>query len=57
MFCNKVGKSPVIFKKNEIIFLYNATRLEPEDNRKLGQIFKSPIPKITVLDSRNNFGA
>ena len=56
MFCNKVGKSPVIFKKNEIIFLYNAARLEFEDNRKLGQIFLS-ISNITVLDSSNIIGA
>ena len=57
MFCNKVDKSPLIAKKREIIFLYNAARLEFEDNRKLGQIFLSPISNITVLDSSNNFGA
>ena len=57
MFCNKVDKSPLIAKKKEIFFLYNAARLEFEDNRKLGQIFLSPISNITVLDSSNIIGA
>ena len=56
MFCNKVDKSPLIAKKKEIIFLYNAARLEFEDNRKLGQIFLS-MTYITVLDSSNIIGA
>ena len=57
MFCNKVDKSPLIAKKKEIFFLYKAARLEFEDNRKLGQIFLSPISNITVLDSSNIIGA
>lgn len=57
MFCNKVDKSPLLAKKKKIIFLYNAASLEFEDNRKLGQIFLSPISNITVLDSSNIIGA
>ena len=57
MFCNKVDKSPLIAKKRKIIFLYNAVRLEFEDNRKLGQFFLSPNSNITVLDSSNILGA
>ena len=56
MFCNKVDKSPLLAKKKEIFFLYNAARLEFEDNRKLGQIFLS-MTHITVLDSSNIIGA
>ena len=56
MFFHKVDTSPLTAKKNQIIFIYNASRLKLEDNRKIGQIFLSPII-ITVVDTKNVIGA
>ena len=41
----------------DLAFIYNATRLNIEDNRQLREIFKGQNPKITVLDVNNILGA
>jgi len=41
----------------DLAFVYNATRLNIEDNRQLREIFKGQNPKITVLDVNNILGA
>ena len=50
----KVYSSDVL---KHIVFLYNATKLDVEDNRKLREIFNGPYSKITVLDVTNILGA
>ena len=41
----------------DLAFIYNATRLNIEDNRQLREIFKGQNPKITVIDMKNILGA
>ena len=41
----------------DLTFIYNATRLNIEDNRQLREIFKGQNPKITVIDMKNILGA
>ena len=56
MFCNKVGKPFSTIKKN-IHFLYNAIKLDIEDNRKLAQISSGVPMRICVVDVINIIGA
>ena len=57
MFCNKVRKPFSTIKKN-IHFVYNAIKLDIEDNRKLAQIsLNAPSMTISVLDVINIIGA
>ena len=41
----------------DLAFIYNATRLNIEDNRQLREIFNGPNPRIIVLDVNNILAA
>jgi len=57
MFCNKVG-IPISAILKGIYFLFNASKLNIEDNRKLAQISSNaPHIKIYVIDFNNIIGA
>ena len=56
MFCNKVGIPFSSLYQKKIFFLYNANKLNIEDNRKLAQIFLN-FSIISVVDVFNIIGA
>ena len=54
-YCNKIGVDTSLIGK-EIIFLFNAEKLNIEDRKKIGQLLKDN-DQITVIDQINIIGA
>ena len=57
LFCNKVNIDPCCIKKEDIIFLRNAEKIDVNDYKTLEQIGIINGCSITVLDSKNIYGA
>ena len=57
-YFNRIGKPELFDKKNELCFLYNATRLDFNSQTKVGDFFRSSsFPTIVVNDVNNLIGA
>ena len=57
-YFNRIGKPELFDKKNELCFLYNATRLDFNSQTKVGDFFGlNSFPNILVNDVHNLIGA
>jgi hypothetical protein len=56
LYANKIGIGPNALGK-DIILLFDAGILEPDDQRKISEVFPGKNPTITVIDRGNVLGA
>ena len=57
LYLRRMDRENLIGNEKDICFLYDATRLKYNDNRKVEQVFKFVNPCIMVNDVKNLIGA
>ena len=56
-YIKRVGVGEIILEKKLIVFLFNAQTIEPNDQRKIEEVFPKDMMTITVIDQNNVIGA